>query len=315
MSPQVGIMRLFSKILGGGLVLGLILAAIALVPPHLQVRSVEPALPDMAGLRTLLSVENGPVRLRYVNTSSQALPQGELGHTVFLVEWANGNLFMIDAGMDRKAAVEFGKLMETALSAEEAVSHGSIAEILGEDTMRVMGVAYTHLHIDHAQGTVPFCAARGSGASVFQTSWQSDLHNFNTVEGAAIVADSCLEPGTLGEGVIMAVEGFPGIGIVALGGHTPGSTLFAVAVGDRLWLLSGDISNSKADLLSKTGKGFLYSYLLVPEHTGRNDALRSWLGALDADEHTTVIVSHDVLDIASSGMAEYSRPRSSGDSR
>jgi glyoxylase-like metal-dependent hydrolase (beta-lactamase superfamily II) len=297
--------RLILKTLCGGLLLGLILAVIVLVPPHLQIRSVEPALPDATGLRALLAVENGPVRIRYVNTSSQALPQGELGHTVFLVEWANGDLFMIDAGMDREAAVAFGELMETALGAEEAVSHGSIVELLGEDTAGVMGVAYTHLHIDHTQGTVPFCAARGSGASVFQTSWQRDLHNFNTVEGAAIVADSCLEPGKLGEGAIMAVEGFPGIGVVALGGHTPGPTLFAVAVGDRLWLLSGDVSNSKADLLGDTGKGFLYSYLLVPENTARNDILRPWLGALDAEEDTTVIVSHDLRDIAESGMAEY----------
>ena len=300
-------MRLFSKILGGGVILGLVLAAIALVPPHLQIRSVEPELPDAAGLRALLSAPNGPVRIRYVNTSSQELGQGELGHTVFLVEWANGNLFMIDTGMDRKTAVEFGELMELALGGEEAVSHGTIAELLGEDTMRVTGVAYTHLHIDHSQGTVPFCVARGPGASVFQTSWQADLHNSNTVEGAAIVADSCLEPGTVGDGAVKAVEGFPGIGLVALGGHTPGSTLFAIAAGDRLWLLSGDISNSKADLLSNTGKGLLYSYLIVPEHTARSDALRSWLGRLDANEDMTVIVSHDLLDIAASGMAEYSR--------
>ncbi len=199
-------MRLFSKIFGGGLVLALVLASIALVPPHLQVRSVEPGLPDATRLRALLSVEDGPVRLRYVNTSSQALPQGELGHPVFLAEWANGNLFMIDAGMDRKTAVEFGKLMELALDADEAVSHGTIAELLGDDTMRVMGVAYTHLHLDHTQGTVPFCAARGSGAVVFQTHWQADLHNFNTVEGATIVADSCLERGTLSDGTVQSVR-------------------------------------------------------------------------------------------------------------
>ena len=300
-------MRLFSKIFGGGLVLALVLASIALVPSHLQVRSVEPGLPNAARLRALLSVEDGPVRLRYVNTSSQALPQGELGHPVFLVEWANGNLFMIDAGMDRKTAVEFGKLMEFALDADEAVSHGTIAELLGDDTMRVMGVAYTHLHLDHTQGTVPFCAARGSGAVVFQTDWQADLHNFNTVEGATIVADSCLERGTLSDGTVQSVEGFPGLGLVALGGHTPGSTLFTIAVGDRLWLLSGDISNTKADLQSNTGKGFLYSYLIVPEHTGRSDLLRSWLGELDANEDMTVIVSHDLHDIAASGMAEYGR--------
>jgi glyoxylase-like metal-dependent hydrolase (beta-lactamase superfamily II) len=300
-------MRLLSKILGGAIVLGLVLAAFALVPAHVQVRSVEPTLPGEAELLSLLSTKDGPIRLRYVNTSSQKTPSSRLGHTVFLVEWANGNLFMIDAGMDRAAAIEFGKLMETALGAEQAVSHGTIAELLGSDTQRVMGVAYTHLHIDHSQGTVPFCEIRHSGARVFQTSWQADLHNFNTEEGAAIVADSCLERGRLGDDSVKTVAGFPGIGLVALGGHTPGSTLLAIAVNDHLWLLSGDIANSKADLISNAGKGFLYSYLLVPEHTGRTEALRTWLAVLDGRENMTVIVSHDLPDIEASGMAEYSR--------
>ena len=49
-----------------------------------------------------------------------------------------------------------------------------------------------------------------------------------------------------------------------IGGHTPGSTLFAVADGGRLLLFTGDITNSKADILENRGKGFVYSYLLVP---------------------------------------------------
>jgi glyoxylase-like metal-dependent hydrolase (beta-lactamase superfamily II) len=298
-------MRLFLKILAGAIVLGAVLAAFALVPAHIQIRGVEPDLPSLIELRALAAVEDGPVRLRYVNTSSQMLPKGELGHTVFLAEWANGNLFMVDTGMDRAEAKEFGRLMETALGAEEAVSHGDISELLGPDTQRVMGVAYTHLHIDHSQGTIPFCAARGAGASVFQTAWQADLHNFNTEEGAAIVADSCLLRGKLGGEPIQTVEGFPGIGLVALGGHTPGSTLFAVAVKDHLWLLSGDVSNSKRDLTGNTGKGLLYSYVLVPENTGRNEALRLWLSSLDANRDMTVIVSHDLPDIKASGMAEF----------
>ncbi len=298
-------MRLLLKILAGAIILGIFLAAFALVPAHIQIWGVEPDLPSLIELHELTAVEDGPVRLRYVNTSSQMLPQGELGHTVFLAEWANGNLFMIDTGMDRAQAKKFGKLMETALGAEEAISRGDISELLGPDTQRVMGVAYTHLHIDHSQGTIPFCAARGAGASVFQTVWQADLHNFNTEEGAAIVADSCLRRGELGGEPIQTVEGFPGIGLVALGGHTPGSTLFAVAVNGHLWLLSGDVSNSKRDLTSNTGKGLLYSYVLVPENTGRNEALRLWLSGLDANRDMTVIVSHDLPDIKASGMAEF----------
>ena len=57
----------------------------------------------------------------------------------------------------------------------------------------------------------------------------------------------------------MTVDGFPGLGIVALGGHTPGSTLFVIATTDRLWILSGDIVNSKSEMVEDVGKGFLYS--------------------------------------------------------
>lgn len=298
-------MRIFLKILGGALFVGLVLAALVLIQAHQQVRSVEPALPSRVEIRDLLTAEGGPVRVRYINTSSQEMPQGVLGHVVFVAEWANGNLFMIDAGMDREEAVEFGKLMETALGAREAVSHGTIAELLGPDTKRVMGVGYTHLHIDHTQGTLAFCAARGPGAAVYQTSWQKDLHNFNTTEGAAIVADSCLERGTLVGGTVQTIEKFPGLGLVALGGHTPGSTLFAIAVQDHLWLVSGDISNNKMDLIRNIGKGLLYSYILVPENTERSQELRVWLAGLDAEPDMRVLVSHDLNDTEASGMAEY----------
>ena len=87
------------------ILLGLILAAAAvfLVPAHLQVRGVEPELPSEAALRALSSGGDRPVSVRYVATSEQELP-GRLGHTTIFVEWANGKLFMIDAGMDRDAA-------------------------------------------------------------------------------------------------------------------------------------------------------------------------------------------------------------------
>jgi glyoxylase-like metal-dependent hydrolase (beta-lactamase superfamily II) len=300
-------MGLLLKGATGLVALLLFLALLFLVPAHLQVRAVEPALPGEAELRALLSVENGPIGIRYVNTSTQALPENRLGHTVILIEWADGRLFMIDAGMDRPTAVEFGKLMEVALGADEAVSHGTIAELLGDATERVSGVAFTHLHIDHTQGVIPFCEARGEGAEVYQTSWQANEHNFNTEEGGAIVADSCLHSNTLVGGAIKTVEGFPGLGVVALGGHTPGSTLFAVAGDDRLWLFSGDTTNMKADLLENRGKGFLYSYLLVPENTARTEALRLWFAELDAKKDITVVVSHDLAELENSGIAEYVR--------
>jgi len=300
-------LRTLLKIAMGVALLIVLAAGVFLLPAHIQVRGVAPLLPDDAQLRALLSEENGPVSVRYINTSTQQLPVGRLGHTVFLIEWGNGNLFMIDAGMDRASALEFGQLMETALGAEEAVPHGNIAELLGDDIERVAGVGFTHLHIDHTQGLVPFCEVRGSGARVYQAFWQAELHNFNTEEGAAIVAESCLAAGRLDGAGISTIGGMPGLGIVGLGGHTPGSTLFAIAVGDRLWLISGDTTNTKAELLSNSGKGFLYSYLLVPENTERTEELRLWFAGLDANEDMTVVVPHDIGDIETSGMQEFVR--------
>lgn len=300
-------MRTLIKLVMALVAVCLVLAGIFLVPAHLQVRDVVPPLPDDAELRALLSIENGPVSVRYVNTSTQQLPTGRLGHVVFLIQWADGNVFMLDAGMDRANAIEFGKLLETALGADEAVPHGNIAELVGDEIRNVVGVGFTHLHIDHTQGIEPFCEARGPGARVYQTHWQRDLHNFNTEQGAAIVAQSCLEAGTLdGEG-IYTIEGFPGLGIVGLGGHTPGSTLFAVADKGRLWLFAGDTTNTKANLLSNTGKGFVYSYLLVPENTTRTEELRRWFARLDAEPDMTVIVSHDIGDTEASGMLPFVR--------
>ena len=94
-------------------------------------------------------------------------------------------------------------------------------------------------------------------------------------------------------------------GIVALGGHTPGSTAFIVAARDRLWIFSGDTANRKANLLANRGKGFLYSYVLVPENTSRTEALRLWFSELDARPDITVIVSHDVDDVEASGMPRF----------
>jgi glyoxylase-like metal-dependent hydrolase (beta-lactamase superfamily II) len=300
-------LHLFLKVVMGIGLLALLVVGGFLVPAHVQVRGVAPPLPSDTQLRSLLSAENGPVSVRYINTSTQKLPVGRLGHSVFLIEWEDGRSFMIDAGMDRANALEFGRLMEVALGAEQAVSHGTIAELLGDHIGRVVGVGFTHLHIDHVQGLVPFCEARGSGARRYQTLWQSELHNFNTDEGAGIVEQSCLsatEP--KGQGV-STIDRFPGLGIVGLGGHTPGSTLFAIAEGDRLWLISGDTTNTKAEILNNAGKGFLYSYLLVPENTVRTEELRRWLARLDANSDMTVVVPHDIGDIETSGMQEFGR--------
>ena len=286
-------MKLIVKIIAACLLIGVAVVAVLLLPAHLQVRDVNPALPSEESLRALLAVDGSPSRVSFVTTSSQHYDEGVLGHNSVLVEWPNGDMVMLDAGMDEIKAVEFADLMQTLLGAEPPQIQGGIASLLGDDIGRVKAVGFTHLHIDHTQGVLNFCEARGEGALALQTVYQRDLHNFNTEEGAAIVVDSCLQTEVFpGDGLI-SFERFPGLAMYPLGGHTPGSTLFAVADGERLLLFSGDITNTRAEILEDRGKGFIYSYLMVPENTARTARLREWLGGLDQRDDIDVVVSHD----------------------
>jgi glyoxylase-like metal-dependent hydrolase (beta-lactamase superfamily II) len=281
------------------------------LPAHWQVRQVEPPLPSLAQLRALQRPD-GPVAIRYLNTSEQASAAGVATHSVFVVEWANGDLFMIDAGMTEAAAARFGAMLERVLDAQPARVHGTVASLLGAEVRRVQGVGFTHLHSDHTEGMLAFCEARGAGAMLLQTRWQATQHNFSTRGGAELLRESCLQPAPLSAGIVQTSPRFPGLGIIAVGGHTPDSTLFAIALGDRLYLLSGDITNSKAEIDGDLPKPLLYSYLIVPEHVPRMSLLRRWLKDLGSEPNVRVVVSHDLVDVRSSGITPVvldERPR------
>jgi len=284
--------------------LGLVIGGIILVPPHLQIRKVEPALPSLAEVQQLLSVDNKPVRISAMQNSTKPVAVGVGGNAVFVIEWDDGRMFMVDAGMDKDAAIAFAKQTALLGGAGPLEYRMPVDQALGERIKNVDGVGFTHLHIDHVQGLSTFCAHRGAGAKAYQTSTQADVHNLHTEEGAKIVRESCLEPQVVqGEGLI-AVPGFPGLTMFNAGGHTPGSTIFFVAVGNKLWVLSGDVSNNKQMLLNNQGKGFLYSYLLVPENTRQLERLRTWLTMLDQQPAIEVIVSHDAEALAQSDIAK-----------
>lgn len=282
--------------------LAIIALAVLLIPPHVQIRGVEPALPSADALRALSNVENGPVAIRYLVNATQPALGRKLSHTAITIEWADGRLFVIDAGMSETQAEAFADLIKTMGGGGEASFIGTIADQLSDDLPKLAGMGFTHLHIDHTEGLDAICAARGAGAKLLQTDWQRDLHNFNTTEGAEIVATSCLEPAPLTGDTLLTHDEFPGLALVGLGGHTPGSTLFAVAVQGHIWLFSGDTTNSMLNLQNNTGKGFLYSNIFVPENTNRTEALRLWLRQLDQEPDMDVVVSHDLEALVAAGM-------------
>lgn len=282
--------------------LGAAAAGYVLIPPHLQIRRIEPALPSMADVQALLSAENGPTRISAIQIATKTFESGVGGNAVFIIEWDDGRAFMVDAGMDKEAAIEFAKQTEFLVGSGPFEYRTSVEQALSDRIANVRGVGFTHLHIDHVQGLIPFCRQRGVGAKAYQTAAQTGIHNLHTSEGAQIVRDSCLDPVTVeGEGMIRLPE-FPGLTMFNAGGHTPGTTIFFVKVGEKLWVLSGDVSNNKRLLLNNQGKGPLYSYLLVPENTRQLEKLRLWLAELDAQDTIEVMVSHDADALAESEM-------------
>ncbi|MDN3645479.1 MBL fold metallo-hydrolase [Pontixanthobacter aestiaquae] len=294
-------------VIGALLAIGAIVLAFVLVPAHLQIRDVEPELPTKAELLALADSPDGPTKISYFRTSTQNSADRSLTHSTFVVEWEDGKILLIDLGMDAAVAVEFGALFETIAGADPAVPLGTVPEIMGDDLDRVQGVGFTHLHLDHVQGIEPICAARSGAVSVLQTPEQKSTHNLHTQEQADMLAGSaCVTQIELADGS-RTTDQFPGIGIYPLGGHTPGSTMFAIPVDGKLWLLTGDISNVQSDLLNDRGKGFIYSYLMVPENVDRLAMLRPWLIDLNNDPMITALVSHDGKALADSGLEQWQR--------
>lgn len=291
-----------------GIIIGLIGIALAvvLIPPHFQISKIEPNIPNISELKKLTTGVKGPTGIRYLITSSQQLSDVVLSHSSFILDWADGTSFIIDVGMDQKEAIEFGKILESMGGAEQAMFHGNVAEMLDEGIQSITGMAFTHLHSDHTQGISAFCEKSTARVDAYQTDWQQKYHNFHTEDGAKLIADSCLNPVILSGDKIHQLNKFPGLLIVGLGGHTPGSTLFAFSIDGILYLLSGDITNSKYEILNNQGKGFVYSTFLVPENTIRTEALRVWLAKVEAMEDVKVVVSHDLADIEASDIPEYS---------
>lgn len=303
---------MFSKIfkgLGILLALGVLALAFILVPPHLQIRDISPELPAKVDLTKLKGSADGPVKISYISTATQKSDVGVLGHSTFVVEWEDGKILLVDLGMDKKVAIEFGELFETVAGADPAIFHGTIPDFLGDDLKRVQGVAFTHLHLDHVQGIEPICASGAKDITALHTNDQMTKHNLHTEDQIDMLKNSaCIDQKEVADMRDVSKQ-FPGIGIYPLGGHTPGSTLFAIPVGNQLWLLSGDISNAKNDLLENRGKGLVYSYLFVPEDEARLEEIRLWLADLDKDADIKVIVSHDETALIDSGMAKWQQSK------
>lgn len=290
------------------LVLVFILILVAILgKAHWDIRQINPALPSLEDIDARLNAANGPVRIRYLLNASQSNPDGgSMTHSSFLFEWSDGKHFLLDAGMDRQGTIEFGEISETVFGANPIEFHGTVADQLGSAAARVSGLAFTHLHQDHTGGASALCRKANQAIRVFQTQWQADWGNIVTDMGRVLLDDaSCLGFSKLPEPGVNDVPGFPGLLMISAGGHTPGSTVYAAKVDGHTWLFSGDITNSKQNLLTNTPKALWYSTLMVPESRKRLEELRLWLANIDQMPNKQVVVSHDLGALVDSGLSKF----------
>jgi len=294
----------------------LVLLAI-LVPAHRQIDRVDPPLPNVDALLEAVDVPDGPMRVRYVNSATQSAEGGrDMGHVAFVLEWEDGRRFSIDLGMEPDVAIEFGKPMEALLGSDPVIPQGSVADQIGKDVQSIRGLAFTHLHHDHTQGIVAICRAHGGSLPIFQTPFQFEQRNHTTDMGYVFIeearalpgATDCATPTRLADGPIESmhpVPGFSGLIAIPAGGHTPGSTLYLTRIADHYWLFSGDITNTREELVENLPKAAIYSLLIVPENIERTEKMRLWLRELDERPDLTVVVSHDLTALEETSIPAW----------
>jgi glyoxylase-like metal-dependent hydrolase (beta-lactamase superfamily II) len=308
--------------LGALVGLALIFVASGLFLAGRAIRALDPELPTLDDILAYDPAADLPVRISWLNTASQKMSRSAvldpsqdptpdapytMGHTVFALEWSDGRIFLVDAGMDAEAAIAFGKPLESFSGADPIVPLGSMAEKLQLSVRRVAGIAFTHEHTDHTSGVAALCRMHERPIPLFQNRLQVEESNYTTRPGLAQLAEAkCLAPEIVEGGPLLRVRGFPGLSFFAAAGHTPGSQVFVAHVrssdGVRTYVLTGDVVNQIDGVRRNIPKPRLYSLLLVPESPARLDALRRLLAELERDHGVTILVSHDLLSLEASGV-------------
>jgi glyoxylase-like metal-dependent hydrolase (beta-lactamase superfamily II) len=314
-------MRRLLGALGAFAAIALVAAVAGLGWAHLSIRRERPALPGPDAIAAALAADDLPVRLSIANTASQPMSRGGvldagrdpspdaayvMSHPSFVLEWADGRILLIDAGMTRDGAREFGRLIEWLGGGGPIEPHAPVAEQLGAARSRVEGAVFTHLHLDHVGGMAELCARDGGPVRVFLGEAQAERPNYTTRAGRRLLDEvGCARIEMLPGTGALALDGFPGVAVIPVGGHTPGSQIVvahvADASGSRRYVFTGDAVNALDGIRAGVPKPFLYRLLIVPEDEERQRELRLFLADL-ADSGWAPLVSHDELALAQSGV-------------
>jgi glyoxylase-like metal-dependent hydrolase (beta-lactamase superfamily II) len=310
----------------GALFAGVVLLVVAgLVWAHVTIRRERTPLPDNADIAKALAAESGPVRLSWINTGSQVMPRSSvldpdrdpssalpyvMAHPSFVLEYADGRILLVDAGMTREGAAEFGQPLEEMGGADPMKVLTPVAEGLGAARSRVKATIFSHLHTDHVGGMPDVCRGLDDKVKVFMNEAQMERPNYTTRPGRALLENTdCVRLERLGGVSLKPVEGFPGVFVVAAAGHTPGSQIVLAAVGEgaarRLVAFVGDTVNNVDGVTYDVPKPLLYRLLIVPEDETRQTDLRHWLRDLHDQLGFVLLPAHDQQQIERSGIPAF----------
>jgi glyoxylase-like metal-dependent hydrolase (beta-lactamase superfamily II) len=291
----------------------------ALHAAHRQMDALAPTLPSVTEVLAPTDESDLPVRVTWFNTATQPMPRSAvlepsldpapderyvMSHASFMFEWSDGRRLVFDVGMTPDEAASFGRPMELLAHAAPMQPIASLAHQLGAGAEAVRAVAFSHLHEDHVGGLPALCDAVGHPVTVFQQALQAEQSNYTTAKGVEILdSASCVERKRVGEDG--RLEGFPGLRLITIAGHTPGSQMLVAKVrdGDRAetWIFTGDAVNHVAGIEHNLPKPYVYSHYLIPENAEQLDRVRRWLASA-AGRGAHLAVSHDQHQLESSGL-------------
>lgn len=293
---------------------------------HTVVEREHAPLPLVADILALPQADDLPVKVSVIETAHQVLPRSAvldprfdpkpagpflMTHPAFVLEWADGRLLLIDVGMTQLGAVRFGWPIEQFFKGGPIEPLKTTAAVLGEAAPRVKGIVFTHLHIDHVDGLGELCGRIGHPVKIFMTPPQLDTWTLMTAEGkTAVERAPCAERTRIGGAPLIRLDGFPGVGVIASGGHTPGSQIIVAAVRDAAgtthgYLFSGDVTNTIDGIEKDVPKPFFYRLVIVPEDDDRLGELRRYLRVLEHEHDFSIVVSHDQEHLKALGIPAW----------
>jgi glyoxylase-like metal-dependent hydrolase (beta-lactamase superfamily II) len=315
-------------VLGGVMALAAVGAAIVLTWARLEVKAQRTPLPPVEVVAKAPASTELPTRVSWINTASQFVPRSamidpagdpdagawsRMSFPAFVLEWADGRILLVDAGMDGPAARAFGVPLERVLGADPVEPLADVAAALGRARERVAGIVFTHLHDDHVQGIQSLCRASARPIEALVPAAQAEHPNYLTRGGLeAVTTSPCLHVTRLPAGPMVDLPGFPGVSVIAAAGHTPGSQLVVAHLGNRgarPIVIAGDVVNSYDGIERDVPKPWLYRLLVVPEDDERLGELRRYLRDLEQRFGATVLVSHDQAALETSGVTAFDAPR------